>query len=166
MKTNTILTFALLGSVALNGLLGGILLGSKDKPDYIAQTGQARGGPTGAIVGVLPPERRKELLRDTMSGSRGEMRESMRAVGEARQEVRELMMGEDFNSEALRAALSELHAREARLMEMTDDITIDILSQMTAEERKLAVEAKDRRRRGMRRGGQNRPEGRDERPRR
>ena len=143
MNRQKLLSIALLVSIAANlFLIGGItyrVLSFREMPD-------ARPFPpnVGWIVRDLSDERRAELapvLRDTGEQIRPTRREMLRAMSR----VNELMAASEFDSVALAEAFAELRSANDRYQTLSHQQTINILAQLTNEERLAAREFVQRR---------------------
>jgi len=108
--------------------------------------------------------RRAELL-PMMQVSAEELRPVRREMFEAQRRVNELMADSNFDPGALQAAFADLRSANLHYQELSHQHSVDMLNELTAEERQAAVEFIKRR--GPRDGRDRRPDGdgpRDGRP--
>jgi uncharacterized membrane protein len=172
-NTTSYWVFAVIGLVAVCGLLAGLLLSKSvapaagdatpaqlsqtvdpltpptDEPPTDVPTQRPPGGQDGAqedvrrIVRNLAPARRREVLQKAMRNlnisNDDRPRALMRERGEARQRAIALARADTLDVEAMRKALDEVHAINAKLAAQGTDLTIEVLQLMTPEERKAAA---------------------------
>jgi len=163
-SSNTPWVYAVIALVALVGLLAGLLISKSTAPEPVSvtstQTAPTDNGPTQAepgkapdarddarrIVRRLSPERRPEVLEKAIANTQGSDRERPRALLEKRKQARlkvlELSQAETLDTDALRAALDEVQKFNGELAAHGNDLAIEVLNQMTFEERKAAATRK------------------------
>ena len=155
----------LLVSVALNGLLAGVILAKKTNPvPGPEQVGAPRAVSISTpadprrVLRQLSPERRRAVLKSAMQAvprkDRQQFRELRTALGKAEQAVFEAASAEDYDPDALRTALQDLSAARAKLGQASDLLLANIWTQLTPAERKTALDAmatRKQRQRKMRR---------------
>lgn len=139
------LKYLLIGSLALNLLLVGFLVGGAVAG---ARHGHLAGGPHDgpprpfvAAIGMgwalhgLPAER-KEALRPALRASFAQMRPHLRAMGAAQRDVATALEREQFDRAELERALAAMQAR-MRVIEGTGQAAlVDVAAQLTWEERR------------------------------
>jgi len=147
---------ALAISVVVNLLLGGYLVGRALQQD----TGPGRPGLTLYHAAAdLPPEAR-ETIRSVLREHRHTFRTDMRALRAEKHALRDLMTAEEFDEEAVRAALARIRELNVRLQEGTHEATIEIGRQLSPEDRRqLNLELRRSHRDGKRHHDHRRPRG-------
>ncbi len=138
-------TLVLIGSLALNAALVGIVMGRWLTPKAGEQTVQMqleRYGPTSDVVNAaweqLPEEDRGELrqqLRDTWVA----MEDERRRLSESGKAVYQAALAEPFDEAKLRDAVAIFQTREKKLQGMAEDILISHLGQMPPQARATAA---------------------------
>jgi len=118
----------------------------------------------GWIVRDLPENRREQLSGEIRAGAE-QIMPLRRAVFASQRRVNELMAAADFDAAALQQAFAELRQASDRYQQTTQDQTVRILAELTAEERQMARDFVRRRGTRSEPGGSDRrrPSG-DERP--
>jgi hypothetical protein len=121
-----------------------------DEPPTDVPTQRPPGGQDGAqedvrrIVRNLAPARRREVLQKAMRNlnisNDDRPRALMRQRAEARQRAIALARADTLDAEAMRKALDEVHAINAKLAAQGTDLTIEVLQLMTPAERKAAAQ--------------------------
>lgn len=138
----TPLRWILLGSMCLNLLLGVALAGLLWRQPAPAPTEEvsARSLPDPRrIERALPPERRA-AVREALRGDRAELMASVRAMRAAQAEVQRSLAAEDFDTDALAAALAEVRAREQATAERVHAGLLRMAGQLSADERARVAE--------------------------
>lgn len=139
------LTIALIGSLALNAALAGIVVGRWLTPKPEQQTVQMqleRYGPTADVVKAaweqLPPADQEVLSRQLREFwvANGEER---RRLGEAGKAVYNAALADPFDEARLRDAVAIFQMREKKLQSTAEDILIGHLAQMPAQARATAA---------------------------
>jgi len=142
----------LLVSIGANGLLFGLLLSKQAKPNLptvetqITKTG-GRVLPTepGKFIRALPPERRKQVMiaayknLDYKAGDRP--RQLFRKLRRAQKQTVKLIKAEDFDLKAIEKSLAETRTLKHKLSISGDAMIIEVLNQLSPQERKDAVQA-------------------------
>jgi uncharacterized membrane protein len=139
------LTIALIGSLALNAALVGIVVGRWLTPKAEQQTVQMqleRYGPTSDVVAAaweqLPDADQEQLgqqLREFWVAN-GEER---RRLGEAGKAVYNAALADPFDEARLRDAVAIFQMREKKLQSTAEDILISHMGQMPAQARATAA---------------------------
>lgn len=93
-----------------------------------------------AFMQALPPETRQALRRE-LAGRVLRMREERAAVRAARRELYAATRAEQYDAERVRAAFAASRAADAVFAEAIHDATVDALSQLSADERRAAIDA-------------------------
>ena len=142
--------FILLLSVALNGLLGGMLLaGMGDKTsaaphtvpitDVIALTGEPQ-----RIIRQLPPQRRRIVLRQALKNvaqtDRRQYRRMTAAYNKAKRHVFELSSASTLDTKALSRAMADMQSAHDRLATASNELMVQVLAEMTDTERLMVME--------------------------
>lgn len=130
----------LLASLVVNGLLGGYLVGQVVAPDWgmrHSRMGGERGVPF-SLSGLPTP------LRDAMRAKLREHRDDARAQFEslraARRELRDAIAAEPFDAKRLEAAFASLRNAQNVLQQDLHAIAVEVLGEMTPEDRKRLSE--------------------------
>lgn len=160
MNKRNLLVILLVASLGVNLLLiGGIGWRMADRRDYA----QALVPPnTGWILRDLSEERRTELGDAAREGFES-VRPARAEMFRAQRRVNQLIDDEEFNREALAEAFAQLRRTSMDYQTLSHEQTIEILEQLTPEERQAATEFV--RRGGPPRAGRDGPRGRNLRPR-
>lgn len=163
MKLSTPWLIVLLVSVLANGVLLGVLLHrSADGPSWRAghgermemrHSGDRRAGfALHGFVGALPEEVRAEAIarvRGEMSG----MGDLMSQAHAARLEVERLLVEDEFDTDAVIAAMDDLNARHREIERRIEAAVLDVLAGLDRETRERAMAAGLERRLHHRRHG-------------
>ncbi len=138
-------TLALIGSLALNAALVGIVVGRWLTPKTVEQTVQMqleRYGPTSDVVAAaweqLPEEDRTELrqqLRETWVA----MGDERKRLSEAGKAVYQAALAEPYDEAKLRDAVAIFQMREKKLQDIAEDILISHLGRMPPQARATAA---------------------------
>ena len=159
MKPSTPWIIALLASVLLNGALAGFVLHrTADGPDWRPEHGERhrphpeRSGPgfdARRFVFALPDDVRRE--------ARARMRSDMEEIGDlfedsrtARDRAEALMRAEDFDREAVAAALQDIRDTRGRIERHMEAILLDVVEDVDAQTRSDALDAAKSERHGRR----------------
>lgn len=86
------------------------------------------------------PEQRRDVVDAVFATRRAALRERLRALFEARRDVREAMRAEPFDRAALDAAFGNLRRAEGEAAQQAQDTLGDVLQQLTPEERRQFAE--------------------------
>lgn len=157
-KPRSWLRLALIGSLVANMLFVGLFAGAMLRPG--GWHGHKGHGP-GAFMWQLPRERR-EAIRNQFLKDREELKGKRQRIGELREKARVLIAKEPFDAEAVKAAVAEIGAARAELHGLASERFVQLLSGMSAEERKLFLEHRRHLRKWRRRGAEDGgDEGRD-----
>lgn len=130
-------------SLALNMLLIGAILGGlayrAHAPAPPPQDASAsRLAPRG-FAAALPPEHRAAYRQAARQALRA-AREDIRAVREARRDVAELVRADPFDRQALEQALGRLRTAQGVVEARSQTVVIDVLADMTVEERRVVAD--------------------------
>lgn len=138
-----ILLLSLMGNMLVAGVVGGRMLAHRHGDhkdgmrDFLAELPQQRGAELGALVKSW-----REAVRD-----------GRRNIRDLRREVREAMLHEPFDKAAFEATLAKLtNARQSVRSKSTADFA-ELVTRMTAQERKVFVNEVLRKRKKHRRHG-------------
>lgn len=138
---------ALLISVALNGLLIGLLMSGKvGQKTYMAEQAQGRRAPMMAaydhpqkLLRHLSKARRKEIMANAMLKTREDTgthpRELMRRMRKARKRTTALLREADFDEGAFQEQLEETRQLKDKLSRQGDALVLEIFKQLTPVER-------------------------------
>ncbi len=147
---------ALLVSVGINGLLFGLLLSKQAKPilptveahpatKNMAHNGQALSEDPRKFMQTLPVERRKQVMiaayknLDYKAGERP--RQLFRQLRRAQKRTVILLKAENFDLGAIEKSLGETRKIKHKLAISGDAMIMEVLNQLSAQERKDAVQA-------------------------
>jgi len=166
--------YLLLASVALNGVLAGLIIAKKTAPATAQQGTQIQPPRTASlampadprrILRTLTPARRRAVLKTAMQdvpkAERQQFRRLRAALGQAEQAVYEAASADDFDQAQLRGALTVLSKTRIELGKASDVLMINIWAQLTPAERKGAIADMRRRKPPQRRQGRQRPQKQD-----
>jgi len=175
MSTDTTITkprnswiIALLISIAINGLLAGLLLSKQVKPipegvDVSPTRGSMEIAPNNPrhLVRTLEPARRKQVMTTAMKNLKGQGNENprqlFRQLRQAKMKTMRLLRTDELDIKAIEQSLAEIRTLNQKLAVSGDALMIEVLTQLTPAERKAAEEAiKTRENRKRRRGQQRR----------
>ena len=144
--------FALIASIAINGLLGGLLLakglGSKPAapetaPAKVATVSTGPNNPR-KILRALPVQRRKQVLRAAMKNIKPAAGERPRVLfsrlHKAQKHVLEISQKDKFDEEALKLALADVRRLKQDVAMQGDALIIEVLKLLTPAEKQLALE--------------------------
>jgi uncharacterized membrane protein len=156
-------------SVAINGLLAGLVLSNTVGPRNNgagpppAQTGgEALPQDARRMVRHLSNERRREVIREAFGSLDIQRSDQPRALFVKRQEARQralkLAGAEELDIDAIKKALHDVRDLNGKLATQGDELLMEVLQIMTPEERASAMQA-------MKRDRRDRPR-RDRQPRR
>lgn len=163
-NTRNIWIIALLISIAVNGLLAGLLLSKQIKPgppglDMSPTRGsmQSENHPQ-HLVRTLSPERRKQVMTTALKNLKAEggehPRKLFKQLRQAKIKTMRLLRAEELDTTAIEQSLADIRTLNQKLAVSGDALMIEVLAQLTPEERKAAEQAlknsKHRRRRGQR----------------
>lgn len=134
----------LLASLVLNGLLGGYLIGRiSGSPHWRGHMAGDAPSPFG--LSSLPTPLR-EAMRAKLRENRGEARQMFEGLRAARGELREAIGAEPFDPARLTAAFAELRTTQGALQQNLHGIAVEVVTQMTPDERKRLAEWRPERR--------------------
>lgn len=127
----------LLASLVLNGLLGGYLIGRLAGPPHWRMPHPPMAGEPSSpfTLGALPTPLR-DAMRAKLRENRGEARKMFEGLRTARGELREAIGAEPFDPARLAAAFAGLRAAQGALQQDLHAIAVEVVTQMTPEERK------------------------------
>ncbi|MBL4853916.1 MAG: periplasmic heavy metal sensor [Robiginitomaculum sp.] len=142
---------ALLVSIGVNGLLFGLLLSKQAKPDAptieapnVANSTRVLSTEPRRFIRALPPERRKQVLTaaynnvDLRDGDRP--RQLFRKLRRTQKQTRKLIKADDFDLKAIEKSLGETRELKHKLAISGDAMIIEVLNQLSAQERKDAIQ--------------------------
>lgn len=138
-------TIILIGSLALNAALVGIVVGrwltpKSDEPTVQMQL--ERYGPTSDVVAAAwaqLPEADRTQLRTQLRESWVAMGDDRRRLSEAGKAVYEAALAEPFDENRLREAVSIFQLRETKLQRLAEDILISHIGRMPPRARATAA---------------------------
>ncbi len=147
--------FALIVSVALNGLLAGILIAKQNAPARSPETfaqSMPKHGPRGqgfdspkALIGHLPHERRKTVLKSASKHIRANMNEHPRrlfaALRRSRKQTIAIINAETLDTQALKASLETTRQIKDKLASHSNALILEITQQLTLDERRASLPA-------------------------
>jgi uncharacterized membrane protein len=147
---------ALLVSIAVNGLLGGILLskqaqhGSTDLRKSTMQSSpggleQTSSNDPKHLVRALSPERRKMVMVTAMKNltesGKEHPRRLFKRLRQAKHKTMQLLRADELDTAAIEQSLADIRDLNKKLAVSGDALMIEILAQLTPEERRAAREA-------------------------
>lgn len=137
MAKTKLLLLALIASVAVNlFFFGGIISRTRNSPSF----GMRPFPPNiGWIVRDLSEERRSELTA-LLQVSADDINMLRREMFDAQANINEIMSADEFDSAALESAFNRLRETNSRYQAMSHSQSIDLLSQLSTEERTMALE--------------------------
>ena len=134
-------------SLALNILVLGAVGGAVFAGVRVQRPGEEATAPRTpgqrAFMAALPPETRARL-REEFLQTAVEARALRQRGRQARREAFAALAGEPYDAERARAAFARLRAADQATIGAFHDSTIDALAGMSAEDRRIAVEAMSR----------------------
>lgn len=132
---------ALIGSLALNALVIGVVLrGAWHLRATIALAPPNIENNLSAFIATLPAERRDSLRQDTAIARPGVVLRPLRvALRQARQEAVKAFLAEPFDRQAFVAAQAKVAEAENKLRTTLQGMLPDIASRMTPQERQAFV---------------------------
>lgn len=92
-----------------------------------------------ALLAALPPELRRQAARGFLEQGRG-ARHVVREGRRAREAALAEIFAEDFDAEAVGAALQQAREAEARMVARGHDVLLSVLSSLPEEERRAALQ--------------------------
>lgn len=148
--------FALIFSVAINGLLAGIVLSKKTAPIHSmdmtsAQMPAMRHGKKvfdnpRALIARLPEARREIVLKSAAKHLRATSGENpkklFKTLHQSRKETRRLIRAETLDSDALTASLAKTRHIKDKLAARRNALVLEIFKQMTPQERQSVMQKK------------------------
>ena len=156
VKTKNTWIIALLVSMAVNGLLVGLLLSKQIQPDIVrpelppAQNAQ-RIVPNNPrhLVRTLSPKRRKQVMTTAMKNldvkGEGHPRPMFKLLQQAKMKTMSLLGADELDTAAIEQSLADIRALNQKLAVSGDALMLEVLAQLTPEERKTAREALQKR---------------------
>lgn len=139
---NRRLRWPLLISLGLNvALITVLLFAAADRyaPDH-GRHGGRMGLPSPRLLLSALPEERRATLDELYSTHRQGVRAAMRERRQARREVRQLMLAEDFDPGRIELAFADLRAKDELAAQAVQSMLIELLSELTPEERMRIAE--------------------------
>jgi len=125
-----IVLILLVASLAVNFLIGGFVAAR------FGGFGEGAGIERIVSLGTRAfPQSLRQEIRDGFRERRGDFREAFRDMRQARMRMFEAMSAEPFDRAALDAALADVRAKTARLQELGQDITADVVEKASPAER-------------------------------
>lgn len=141
-------SLALFGSLAVNLFLGGIMIGRWLEPHHpggpphgprFEREARAPGGPPFWLRRAIGPDGAETL--DTVWGRHAPAIEPLRkALWEARETVIATLEAEPFDSRAYAEALAVMQGRTGRLFDAIHVAMVDVVQNLTPEQRRQMVE--------------------------
>jgi len=147
---------ALLISIAVNGLLAGLLLSKQAQQDPTSPNKPVMQGSPRVLmqtpdadpkhlVHALSPERRKMVMITAMENltesGKEHPRRLFKQLRQAKHKTMQLLRADDLDTVAIKQSMADVRALNQKLAISGDALMIEILSQLTPEERKAAREA-------------------------
>lgn len=143
---------ALLVSIAINGVMAGLLISKGMHPNMREPDGTQVQRPQQTVpadprrmVRSLPQARRKQVMMSAMKKIRLERSERPRQIfkqlRKARADMMDLLRAEEIDVVAIEKSLAEIRALNQKLAVSGDALMLEVLAQLTPEERKTALAA-------------------------
>ena len=134
-RTGTALLAALIVSVCVNLLLGGVMIGGRLHHD----------GPWWRNV----PEEARPVMRQTFESHKAEFDARRDAARQARQKVADILKADPIDQAALDQALAELSQQSQSIMQLGNTMMVEVAKQLSPDLRAQVADswAKDRFRR-------------------
>lgn len=143
---------ALLMSIAVNGVLAGLLISkglhpNMGEPDsaHVQSPLHAMPADPRRIVRTLPQARRKQVMMSAMKKLKLQKSEHPRQIfkqlRKARIEMMRLLRADEIDTVAIEQSLSEIRILNQKLAVSGDALMLEVLAQLTPEERKTALAA-------------------------
>ncbi len=137
------LRWALLGSLMLNGLLGGYAIGRLSGPPHWPPFPRPpmmgeQAPPPFSLSGVPAPLR--DAMRDRLREGRPDMRARVDSLRAARAATRDAIAAEPFDPKRLEAAFAALRSVQGAVQEDLHGVAVEAVTRMSAEERKRIAE--------------------------
>lgn len=156
--------YVLVASVALNGLLAGLLIATTTqvKPEIVMLTDTQAGishrepphkmtlhrsvydNPRG-LIAHLAPERRRDVMSTAMKQLKKQdvqaPHELLMALRKSHKQTQRLLQVDTIDEQALQASLKENRVLKEKLARQGDALVLEILRQLTSKERKGAMQA-------------------------
>jgi uncharacterized membrane protein len=126
----------ILGSVILNILLIGIIIGNVSKRFFREDSP----GRTPAELTVKLPPEKERLFSDTMGKVRLENREIRKQIREGREKIFSILTAPQFDEAAYESETTKLHELRMLMMHQLSDTTKQLAKQLNQEERKALAE--------------------------
>lgn len=145
-RTRT-LALLLFLSVALNLFVAGMVVGRWDRWDGPKGHGGPRHGKSmSRVIEYALGDSLTPALRSRLEQHDGAMRENFEESRESRRAIRDVLIREPFDKEAYLEALDRMNAVHDRMRAETHSFMIEIMDQLTPEQRRKLVERLDRKR--------------------
>ncbi len=129
-------------SLALNLLFVGAIVGAGWMRN---KHGANFGGPPGFMVKHmlrhLPDEKQRSIL-DQIAGHREGQRSKSREIRGYRAEFEKALKGEPFNAELVRGAAKKMYVARGELVGTKMELLVDVLAQLTPQERRKIMESR------------------------
>jgi len=142
---------ALLISVAINGLLGGVLLSKHnhqtERPNISSRQDVFKAVPNNPrhFLRSLSPERRKQVMttaiQNLQADGRARPRKLFKKLRQEKRKTMRLLRAEEIDIKAVEQSLANIRALNQKLAISGDALMIEVLAQLTTEERKAAGQA-------------------------
>ncbi|UUX50016.1 periplasmic heavy metal sensor [Nisaea acidiphila] len=147
-RTRT-LALLLFVSVAFNLFVAGMSVGRWDRWDWHRgpHDGPRHGKPMSKIIEYTLGDSLTPEIRERLERHHDAMQETFRESRESRREIRDILIQEPFDREAYLVALDRMSAVHDRMRAETHSFMIEIMEELTPEQRRKLVEKLDRKRR-------------------
>ena len=135
-------SLALFGSLIVNLFLGGLMLGRWFDPHpsrHRAERSTTEGGAPGWMHRALGPEG-APALEEAWEAHAAEIAPLREAMRRSREAVTATLEAEPFDRQAYAAALAEMRDGMDRFYTAINDVMIDVVSQLTPDQRRAVVE--------------------------
>ncbi|HYM31198.1 MAG TPA: periplasmic heavy metal sensor [Candidatus Cybelea sp.] len=125
------LRIGLIASLVVNLLLVGLIAGHMLRGPWFGREG---GLPIERVTGPMPPDVR-ETVRATLRELRPHIRDKIKAVREAREQVHDAFVASPFDAEKLKAAFANLREKTLAVQQDVQAAIADAIAKMPPEKR-------------------------------
>lgn len=142
-------------SLAVNLLIAGLVAGAFLSPDGPRKSGDENQRAIRGVLGepffrALPKDERRAMVRD-ITGNREQFREGRDALRERVEKFLAALRAESFDRAEAKRLLGELRAAATRRQDLGEDLLLNRLDAMTAEERAAYADALEAQLKGLKR---------------
>ena len=132
--------YILIGSLCVNVLVIGLMVGNSLKPHSSSKMRGSKGDGFGAFAKALPSEKRQEL-RKRFESERSGFRKNREQTRQIRAKMRAAIIAIPFDKDALSAIFTEQSTLRAQQSVVGDQVWVELIASMTDEQRAEFVAA-------------------------